>query len=210
MLLGTTLIDEHVLVNLPDEQKVTDQKSALFAIEKQHNVSTNSVFTKGKTLNANTEIHLEINDDQRSTINHSHTARDAKQELLEHFSVTFIMVSTKATGLLRLGPDLILVTQECLPAKGIVEAISNRPFFIIITNTSTGQQLLNKQIILGRLNDDLSTIFNTEASQKSTQYEQSPTTVVGTMKSEEESLVSRSQNKKKPIGASRSPFLAII
>lgn len=96
-----------------------------------------AILTKHNTQNANIKTHLETKDNQGPKTKHSNTVQLAKQNLLEHLSVTQIMVATKPKSLLHFHPGSSLVTKGCLPAKGIFEALFNIPFFILVTNITT-------------------------------------------------------------------------
>lgn len=112
-------------------------------------MSISAAFGKENKQNSNRKTHFEAEDYQRSTMEHSNTVRVGKQKLLESFSVTGILVTTKTNGLLHFEPDPNLVTPGCLPTKGIVEAIANRSFFILVTNNSTKQQRFDKHKVTG-------------------------------------------------------------
>lgn len=47
------------------------------------------------------------------------------------------MFTMRAKGLLHFDSDYELTNQKCLTAKSKVEALLNRPFFILINNTLT-------------------------------------------------------------------------
>lgn len=88
----------------------------------------------------NTKTHFEANEGQRLTIKHSNIVRVAKKKFLNPLSVTKIIVTTRTKGFVHFDRDLNLFTKGCLPAKGLVEAISNTPFFILVTKTNTKEQ----------------------------------------------------------------------
>lgn len=73
------------------------------------------------------------------------------------------MLRTKAKGLHHLDPDSTVFTEGWLPAEGIVEAIGNRQFFILLSNMTTKQELFDKHEVMGHLNDDISTNVSAEA-----------------------------------------------
>lgn len=87
------------------------------------------------------------------------------------------MVTTRSKGLLYFGPEPNLVSQECLPPKGIIEALRSPAFLIVVINTTTKLQSFEYREVLGRPDDDLCTIVSAKASQKSSQDDQSLTTV---------------------------------
>lgn len=155
---------------------------------KQQNVSANELYTKQNTQDANIKIHLETKEDQRSTMTHSNTVYDAKQKLPEPLSVTIIMVTTRAKRVLHIDPDHNLASKRCLPTRGIIKALPNRLFFILVTNTTTNQQQFEKHKELGHLNGNIFTIASAEAPQKSIQEDQSILGVVETIGTEEKPL----------------------
>lgn len=110
------------------------------AVVKYTNVPTNVVFTKNNRPDASKETHFDAADDQRSTINHWSMFRVANQKLLEPLSGTPSMITTKTKGLLHIDPDPNCVTKACLPAEGIIEALSNHSFFILVTSNPLEQQ----------------------------------------------------------------------
>lgn len=107
------------------------------------------------------------------------------------------MTTTKPEGLLHFEANSNLVTQECFPAKVIVEAICHCSFFIFVSDTSTKHQHLDVHKIMGRLNDDISTLVSTEATQKSSKDEELIQGVVGTINSIEELSPSAFQNRER-------------
>lgn len=98
-----------------------------------------------KVKMANKKIRFEAKDDQRRTIKHSNTVWFGKQNLLEPLSVTTIRVTTKRKGYLYFDSDINLVTQECLLAKGIVEAILMAYFFWSLRPLQNKTSLTNKR-----------------------------------------------------------------
>lgn len=102
------------------------------------------------------------------------------------------MAKTKGKGLLYFDSDRKLFTQECLPAKVIVEAIANHSGFILGNITSTKQQHFNKHKIKRRLSGRICTVVGTEVPQKAFQDEHLVLSVVGTIKTEEKSSLSTS------------------
>lgn len=93
-----------------------------------------------------------------------------------------ILVTSKAKGVLYFYPDPTLVTQECLPVRGFIGAFSNHPFFILGASISTKQKCFEKLSILRRLNNDIFTIFSTGTRQKLSPDEQSPPSILSTVK----------------------------
>lgn len=85
MLLGTGLIDEHILAIPPDKKEVTVRKLAPAAIVKQHVLSANAVLTEENTQNADLQTHFQEKDDKKSTIKHLYAVRVAKQKMVESF-----------------------------------------------------------------------------------------------------------------------------
>lgn len=73
VLLGTALINKHLLAILPEEQNVTVWKSTPGYIVKQHDLSGDAVLANHNTQDANIKTHLETKKDQRSTIKRSNT-----------------------------------------------------------------------------------------------------------------------------------------
>lgn len=137
MLLGTALIEEHILAILQEEQKVSVQNSPSIAIVRRQDVFGTEIFTEHNKQDTDIKTLLEATDEQRSTIKHSKTVPVAKQKLLVALSVTSSVVKSKAMGLLNFHPDSNLVIRGCLPAKGFIKALPNRQFFILATNTAT-------------------------------------------------------------------------
>lgn len=64
------------------------------------------------------------------------------------------MATTKAQGILHFDTDYDLTTQGCLPAKGTIEALSDRLFYILVNNNVKRQQNVEKHKVLGCLTDD--------------------------------------------------------
>lgn len=159
-------------------------------------MSARAVFRKENTQNADVRTHLKANSNQGSTLTPLRTVLGTSQRLFEPSSVTQVMVTAKAKRLLDLDPEPHLVGSGCSPAKGIVKALSNCPFFILVTNTATRQEHFNKPTIPGRLHDCISTIVSTEAPQVLCKDELSLPSVVGTNRTEEESSPSTSRNQK--------------
>lgn len=84
VLLGTALIDEHILAIILDEEKVSVQRWTTFHIVSQYNLSTTFVFRKVITQNANMKNDYKAKEDQRWTIDHSNTVSVSKQKWLAH------------------------------------------------------------------------------------------------------------------------------
>lgn len=114
---------------------------------------------------------FEARDDEGSAIKHPNTVRFYKHSLLKPFSVTLIMITTKAEDVTYFDIESNLVIQAYLPAKAIVQANPNSSFAILVTNISTKEQHFNKRKLMGRLNDDLCTIVSSKTPQKSLQDE---------------------------------------
>lgn len=127
----------------------------------------NAVFTKQNTQYANIKTSLEIKDNQGSTIKQSNTGQAEKQNFLEHFPVTKIMFTIHSKGLVHFDADTNLVTQTCLPAKGIVEVLLSLSFFILITKCTTKQQSFDNCKVLGHPDDNISTSVSDQASLRS-------------------------------------------
>lgn len=87
---------------------------------------------------------LKANYDLDSAVKHSNTDRSAKRKLCKPLSVTKFMDITKAKGIPHFAFDSSIVTQECLPAKGIVGAILNRQLLILVTNSTISQRRIDK------------------------------------------------------------------
>lgn len=95
-------------------------------------------------------------------------------------------------GFLHFYADPNLVTEGCLPAKGIVKGFPHRPFSILVTNTAKKKQHHHKHKLLGRLKANISTIVSSEAPRKSSQDELLFPSLSETIKSEGESSLSTS------------------
>lgn len=50
-----------------------------------------------------------------------------------------------------------------MPAKGVVEDLQNDPCFILVTNKLARPQKVDKHKVLGRLNNDVYKIINTDS-----------------------------------------------
>lgn len=72
-----------------------------------------------------------------------------------------------------------------MPAKGIVEALPNRQYFVLVTNTTTNRQRFEEHKVLGHLNDHTSIKVSAEAAWKSPQNYQSLPNIVVTISTEE-------------------------
>lgn len=62
-LPGTVFIDQQVLTIIPENQKITDQRSFSIFIINQHNLSANEVLRKENTQKADIKTHYETKDD---------------------------------------------------------------------------------------------------------------------------------------------------
>lgn len=155
------------------------------------------VFRKENTKNADKKPSFDVKECQISTIKHPNTVWATTQKWLEPFLVTKIMDTTKTECFLNFDLNPGLFTLWGLPAKGIVEAYANRPFFILVTYTTSKQQQFDKDKVQRRVNEDIFTIIGAEAPQKSPDDEQSPPSVVETIRTEEELSPSTTYNQER-------------
>lgn len=73
-----------------------------------------------------------------------------------------MLATAKDNGALHFDTDPTLLTQRCLFAKEIVEAVTDHPLFILVINTATRQQRFNKHEVLGVSNDYIFTTVSKE------------------------------------------------
>lgn len=106
------------------------------------------------------------------------------------------MATTRSKGLLHFGHDSNLVTKGWLVARGIIEPSLNRPFFILVTNNTIGQRRFEKYKVLRHVNDNISTIVSSEATQRSSQDEQWLPSIEKKARTKEKSSARTSQNEK--------------
>lgn len=125
MLLRTAFIYELILIILPDDHIEAVCKSTPVAVVKHDDVSTNTVFKKENTFDDNVNTYCKVLDDQASTPKQSNTARVSKQRLPTPLSVTPIMLTSYAKGLLYSYPDPNLGAIGRLPENCTAETISN-------------------------------------------------------------------------------------
>lgn len=84
----------------------------------------------------NKKTNFEAEDDRRLSIKHTNTVRVAEQKLVKLLLLAKMFITARVKGLLHFNSDPNLGTKGCVPAKGIFIAISNRLYFILVTNTS--------------------------------------------------------------------------
>lgn len=119
----------------------------------------------------------------------------AQQKLLKLLSLVKSMVTNKSNALEHLDIDSRLVTQRCLSGKGIVRSISNQTF-LFSTNKPAKRKHFIEYKVLGRANDDISSIVSPKAPHKLCQEKQTLPSVTENISTEDESSLSTSQNKK--------------
>lgn len=103
---------------------------------KEHGVFANEVFRIDNTYKTNGTTYFEGKDDNDSTKKYLNTVGVGKQKLLEPFSATNIIATTKSRDLQQFDSDSNLITSLYPPAKVINEALRNHLFFILVTRTS--------------------------------------------------------------------------
>lgn len=72
------------------------------------------------------------------------------------------MVTTRVQGLLKIEPDYELDIKERLPTNGIVEALSNRHFDVLVTNIIKSPLKVDRTQVLGRLTDQIEKVVATD------------------------------------------------
>lgn len=134
VLLCTKSTKDYILTILPGEQRVSVRQSTFVATLAQQKIPANVVLTgQGSKKVTRKSVFRTGKDTQQYSIQFI-IVLVARQQMLEHQSVTSVMVTTKAQSILHLDHDYELGTEGCLTTKGVVEVLQNRPFYILATN----------------------------------------------------------------------------
>lgn len=159
VVLGIASIDEHILAIRPKQTESNCSRVDPVAIIIKMDLSAKQ-YLKKFTQKAYLKNHSETEANQRLTVRHLNTVHVAKKMLLECLFVTSVMLQMKDKCVLQFSPNFDIINQEYMLTKDIAEAFPIRSFFIFATNTSTKQQKIGKNKILGQLSRDISAIVN--------------------------------------------------
>lgn len=162
VLLGTTFTDEGTLEVLPDRLKVNVLDNSPVGTINQGDTPANAVLNAIDIEKEIKETLYEASSGAKPGLKQSHIVRVAIQIVLEPPSITAVMVTAKAQGLLQFDHDYELATKTCLAAKGIVQDLPNRPFRILVSNIILTLQNVDKNKVSARFNDDIDKIINTD------------------------------------------------
>lgn len=153
VLLYTTVIDYHVLATSTKERKATSCHSNLVAITEQWNKSSNAVLDAIDSREVTPKSIFKAGNSTKQVLKKSTIVQVSKEVVLDSLPVTRVMITMKVQGLLRFDIDYKLAVRRCLHARGTVVALSNRPVFIVLSNTLTWLQEVDKKAIEHLIDD---------------------------------------------------------